>query len=115
MTDDVRSDTVPTDSTIHECCPTCGCKMESGSYVKWRYHTDPEFKADMIKRSVAYVKERRQRDPEFNEHIKELWRQHARKNAQDPEKQAKRKEYLKEYYKRKKDAKTQSSQPHETI
>lgn len=76
------------------------------TYITWRYHTDPEFRANMIKRSIEYTRERRQRDPEYNEMLKEQWRNYARKNAekiaQDPEKLAKRKEYLRNYYLRKK-------------
>lgn len=77
------------------------------TYTTWRYHTDPEFRADMIKRSVEYRRTRRQADPEYDEKIKQQWRENARKNAQDPEKQAKRKEYLRNYYLRKKAQKEQ--------
>lgn len=91
-------------STCEKCCPTCGCVIESGSYVKWRYHTDAEFKAAAIKRSAEYIKNRRQRDEAYDAKLKEQWREHARKNAekmsQDPEKLAKRKEYMRQYHQR---------------
>jgi hypothetical protein len=55
-----------------------------------RYHTDQEFRANYIAKSVEYIKNRRQNDPVFDENIKEQWRNNSRKYAQDPEKHAKK-------------------------
>lgn len=88
------------------------------TYSTWRYHTDPDFRSNTIKRSVEYRRNRRQQDPDYDAKLREQWCANARKNAeklaQDPERVAQRKEYLKQYHlkrKAEKHALQQAAQP----
>lgn len=85
------------------------------TYTTWRYHTDPEYREQAIKKSVEYIKERRQRDAEFDERMRQHWREHAKKaaekRAQDPELAAKRREYMRLYQQKKRAEKLAQATP----
>ena len=85
---------------------TVETQTDAPSYVKWRYHVDPEFKAKILERTRKYIVERRQNDADFDEKLKEYWREYARKvaekRANNPELAEKRREYMRMYHQRKK-------------